>query len=40
MATIVPGISVFSFGALIFVMAATFSSLDPPLLWDRLDLRR
>lgn len=40
MATIVPGISVFSFGALIFVMAAAFSSLDPPLLWDRLDLRR
>lgn len=40
MATIVPGISVVSFGALIFVMAAAFSSLDPPLLWDRLDLRR
>jgi paraquat-inducible protein A len=40
MATIVPGISVFSFGALIFVMAAAFSSLDPLLLWDRLDLRR
>jgi len=40
MATIVPGISVFSFGALIFVMAAAFSSLDPILLWDRLDLRR
>lgn len=40
MATIVPGISVFSFGALIFAMAAAFSSLDPPLLWDRLDLRR
>lgn len=40
MATIVPGISVFSFGALIFVMAAAFSSLDPVLLWERLDLRR
>lgn len=40
MATIVPGVSVFSFGALIFVMAAAFTSLDPPLLWDRLDLRR
>lgn len=40
MATIVPGISVFSFGALIFVMAAAFSSLDPALLWDRFDLRR
>ncbi len=40
MATIVPGISVFSFGGLIFVMAAAFSTLDPPLLWQRLDLRR
>lgn len=40
MATIVPGVSVFSFGVLIFTMAAAFSSLDPPLLWNRLDLRR
>ncbi|KAF0190157.1 MAG: paraquat-inducible protein [Desulfobulbaceae bacterium] len=40
MATIIPGISVFSFGALIFIMAAAFSNLDPALLWDRLDLRR
>ena len=40
MATIVPGVSVYSFGALIFVMAAAFSCLDPHLLWDRLDLRR
>jgi paraquat-inducible protein A len=40
MATIVPGISVFSFGALIFAMAAAFANLDPPLLWKHLDLRR
>ena len=40
MATIVPGISVFSFAALIFAMAAAFASLDPPLLWRSLDLRR
>jgi paraquat-inducible protein A len=40
MATIIPGVSVYSFGALIFAMAAAFSTLDPPLLWDRLDLRR
>jgi paraquat-inducible protein A len=40
MATIVPGVSVYSFGALIFVMAAAFSCLDPHLLWDRLDLRQ
>jgi paraquat-inducible protein A len=40
MATIIPGISVFSFGALIFIMAAAFTNLDPALLWDRVDLRR
>ena len=40
MATIVPGISVFSFGTLIFAMAASFASLDAPLLWQHLDLRR
>lgn len=40
MATIIPGISAVSFGILIFIMAAAFSSLDPVLLWDRLDLRR
>lgn len=39
MATIVPGVSVFSFAALIVVMAAAFSTLDPPLLWARLDPR-
>ena len=40
MATIVPGISVFSFGWLIVVMAAAISSLDQSLLWEKLDLRR
>lgn len=40
MATIVPGISVFSFGILVLVMAATFSTLDPQQLWHRLDMRR
>ena len=40
MATIVPGVSVFSFAALIVVMAAAFSTLDPVLLWARLDARR
>ena len=39
MATIVPGVSVFSFAALIVVMAAAFSTLDPVLLWARLDPR-
>lgn len=37
MATIVPGVSVFSFAALIVVMAAAFSTLDPALIWARLD---
>lgn len=40
MATIIPGISVLSFALLIFVMPAALSSLDLPLLWDKLDLRR
>lgn len=40
MATIVPGVSVFAFGLLVLVMAAAVSSLDPPLLWERLDRRR
>ena len=39
MATIVPGVSVFSFAALIVVMAAALSTLDPALLWARLDAR-
>ena len=39
MATIVPGVSVFSFAALIVVMAAALSTLDPALIWARLDPR-
>ena len=40
MATIVPGVSVFAFALLVLVMAAAFSTLDPHLLWERLDRRR
>jgi paraquat-inducible protein A len=40
MATIVPGISVFAFGALVLVMAAAITALDMPLLWERLDQRQ
>lgn len=40
MATIVPGISAFSFVMLIFVMAWAVANLSPAELWDRLDLRR
>ena len=39
-ATIVPGVSIFAFGLLVLVMAAAVSSLDPPLLWERLERRR
>lgn len=35
MAKIVPGIAVFAFLALIFVMAAATSALDPHVVWDR-----
>ena len=40
MATIVPGISVFAFALLVIVMTAAISTLDPHLLWERLDRRR
>lgn len=38
MAKIVPGIAIFSFAILIFVLAAAASSLDPHLVWNRLEL--
>jgi paraquat-inducible protein A len=34
MATILPGIGLWSFAALIFVLAATATSLDPRLVWE------
>ncbi len=40
MATIIPGISLVSFGLLIFLMPAALTSLDFTLLWEKLDLRR
>ena len=40
MATIIPGISLFSFAALIFVLAASTSSLDTHLIWEKLDKRK
>lgn len=40
MATIVPGIAVFAFGGLVLAMAAAVTTLDPHLLWERLDRRR
>ena len=38
MATIVPGTSLFAFGALIFVLAAAQASLDPDIVWERVPL--
>ncbi|MCP3870540.1 MAG: paraquat-inducible protein A [Gammaproteobacteria bacterium] len=36
MSTIVPGISLFAFGILIFILAAAQSALDPDIVWSRV----
>ena len=36
MATIVPGLALYSFVVLIFVLAGSAASLDPRIVWDRL----
>jgi paraquat-inducible protein A len=36
MATIVPGISLYCFAALIFVLAGSMASLDPRIIWERV----
>lgn len=38
LATIIPGVALWSFAALIFVLAATASSLDPDLVWERFEI--
>jgi paraquat-inducible protein A len=38
LANVVPGIAIYSFAILIFVLAAAASSLDPHLVWDRLEI--
>lgn len=40
LATIIPGIAIWSFAVLVFVLAATATSLDPDLVWERLDTER
>jgi paraquat-inducible protein A len=40
MAKIVPGVALFSFLALIFVLAAMTASLDSHLIWEKWDARR
>ncbi len=37
MASIVPGISLYSFGALVFVLAAAANSLEPHAVWEKLE---
>jgi paraquat-inducible protein A len=37
MATIVPGIAVYAFAALIFVLAAASNSIDPRLVWEAME---
>lgn len=37
LATIVPGIGAYAFAALVFVLTAALSSLDPHMIWERLE---
>jgi len=37
MANIIPGLALWSFGALIIVLAAANAALDPRLIWDRVE---
>ena len=37
MATIIPGIALYAFMALIFVLAASAAALDPHIVWDQLE---
>ena len=40
MAKVVPGIAIYSFAVLIIVLAAAAASLDPHLIWDKLEIDR
>ncbi|MEJ2429581.1 MAG: paraquat-inducible protein A [Deltaproteobacteria bacterium] len=40
LAKILPGIAIYSFAILIFVLAAAASSMDPHLIWDRLEIEK
>ncbi len=40
MASMIPGTSLFAFLALIFVLAASAASLDPHLVWERVEVKR
>ena len=36
LATIVPGVAIYAFGALIVIMAAASTTLDPRIVWNEL----
>ena len=40
MASMVPGISLFAFLVLIFILAASAASLDPHLIWEQVEFKR
>ena len=40
MASIIPGVAVMALGLLTFIITAAMTTLDPPLMWERLDPRR
>jgi paraquat-inducible protein A len=40
MASIIPGMALYAFMILIFVLAASAASLDPHIVWDRLEHRQ
>jgi paraquat-inducible protein A len=40
MATIIPGTALYAFMILIFVLAASAASLDPHIVWNRLEHHR
>jgi paraquat-inducible protein A len=40
MANIIPGLALWSFGALIIVLAGANAALDPRLIWDRVEYSR
>jgi paraquat-inducible protein A len=40
MATLVPGVALYTFMALIFVIAASLASLDPHLIWEEWERKR
>jgi paraquat-inducible protein A len=40
MASMIPGASLFAFLALIFVLAASMATLDPHLVWERVEVTR